>query len=82
MKFVYTLHAAARMKKRELKPEWVERVAGQPARIEDDPTDATLEHRLAPIAELENRVLRVILSRDKPHRIVTVHLDRRMKGQP
>ena len=49
-----------------LRQEWVERAVNSPARIEPDETDATLEHRLAAVPELANRVLRVIVSKAEP----------------
>ena len=52
-----------------------------PSRIEPDDQDAVLEHRLAAVPELAGRVLRVIVSKVEPRRVVTVHLDRSMKGQ-
>jgi hypothetical protein len=38
------------MAKRKLREEWIERVVGNPSRIEPDEVDATLEHRLAAVA--------------------------------
>jgi hypothetical protein len=40
-----------------------------------------VEHRLAAIPELANRVLRVIVSKDEPRRVITAQLDRKMKGK-
>ena len=77
----YTTHALQRMAKRGLRREWVEIVAGDPQRIEPDDTDPSLEHRLAAIPELANRVLRVIVSKEEPRRVITAHLDRKMKGK-
>ena len=31
--------------------------------------------------ELANRALRVIVSKDEPKRVITAHLDRKMKGK-
>jgi hypothetical protein len=50
-------------------------------RIEPDKDDPGLEQRLAPVPELANRVLRVIVSKDEPKRVVTAYIDRKMKGQ-
>jgi hypothetical protein len=77
---IFTQHALQRMAKRQLQREWVHRVIASLARIEPDEIDATLEHRLGIVPELANRVLRVIVSRDEPKRVITVHLDRKMKG--
>ena len=43
--------------------------------------DDSLEHRLAMVPELANRVLRVIVSKDEPKRVISVYLDRTMKGK-
>lgn len=47
-----------------------------------DPDDRTLMHALRPIAEFDNRVLRVVFNqtRNPPH-VVTVYFDRTMKGK-
>ena len=59
----------------------MERVVENPALVEADTEDAGLEHRLAPIPELAGRVLRVIVSSVEPRRVITAHLDRKMKGK-
>jgi len=81
MKLIYTEHVRRRMAKRKLREEWIERVISNPLHIELDEVDATLEHRLAAVPELANRVLRVIVSKDEPKRVITAHLDRKMKGK-
>ena len=81
MKLVFTQHALARLAKRQLKQEWIERVVRHPERTEPDQDDPALEHRLAAVPELANRVLRVIVSRSEPKRVVTAHLDRKLKGK-
>ena len=81
MNVEFTQHALQRMAKRQLKREWVEAVVANPARIEADESDATLEHRLATVPELASRVLRVIVTKAEPRRVVTAHLDRNMKGK-
>jgi hypothetical protein len=81
MKLIFTEHALARLAKRQLKKDWIERAVSHPVRIEPDKEDPALEHRLAMVPELANRVLRVIVSRDEPRRVVTAHLDRKMKGK-
>ena len=81
MKLIYTEHALLRMAKRQLRAEWIECVVGHPSRIEADELDPALEHRLAAVPELANRVLRVIVSKDEPRRVITAHLDRKMKGK-
>ena len=81
MNFHYTEHVRQRMAKRQLQFEWVERTVNNPARIETDAVDSSLEHRLGIVPELANRVLRVIVSKAEPRRVVTAYLDRSMKGK-
>jgi hypothetical protein len=81
MKLIYTKHAGQRLEKRQLRQEWIERVVGHPSRIEPDDVDPALEHRMAAVPELANRVLRVIVSKGEPRRVITAHLDRKMKGK-
>lgn len=81
MNLIYTAHALGRLAKRQLKQEWIERVVNSPARIEPDEEDPALEHRLGAVPELANRVLRIIVSKAEPKRVITAHLDRKMKGQ-
>jgi hypothetical protein len=54
MPLLYTEHARRRMAKRQLQQEWIERVAANPARIEPDEVDLSLEHRLGIVPELAN----------------------------
>jgi hypothetical protein len=81
LKLHFTEHALGRMAKRQLRQAWVERIIAEPARIEPDADDAALEHRLGAVPELAGRVLRVIVSKDEPRRVVSVYLDRAMKGK-
>jgi|NGEPerStandDraft_6_1074524.scaffolds.fasta_scaffold304703_1 hypothetical protein len=81
MNLIYTEHVLRRMAKRHLREEWIERAVSNPSRIEPDEVDATLEHRLAAVPELANRVLRVIVSKDEPRRVITAHFDRKLKGK-
>lgn len=69
------------MAKRQLRKEWIERAVCHPSRIESDKVDAILEHRLALMPELANRVLRVIASKDERKRVITPQLDRKLKGR-
>jgi hypothetical protein len=70
-----------RLAKRELREEWVQRAVDNPVRIEADEVDPALEHRLGVVPELANRILRVIVSKDEPKRVISAHLDRKMKGK-
>jgi len=81
MEIYYTEHALQRMAKRAIEPEWIERVMRAPALRLDDDNDPELEHRLAKVPELANRVLRVIVSNSEPKRVVTLYPDRNMKGK-
>ena len=69
------------MAKRQLRAQWIERAVASPSQVEPDEYDPALEHRLAVVPELAGRVLRVIVSKDEPRRVVTVHLDRKMKAK-
>ena len=76
MEFHYTKHALLRMTKRAIEPEWV---IQNPALRLDDENDPELEHCLAKVPELANRVLRVIVSKSEPKRVITFYPDRNMK---
>jgi hypothetical protein len=81
MEIYYTEHALQRMAKRAIEPEWIERVIRAPALRLDDDNDPELEHHLAKVPELANRVLRVIVSKSEPRGVVTLYPDRNMKGK-
>ena len=81
MEIYYTKHALLRMTKRAIEPEWVEWVIENPSLRLDDDNDPELEHHLAKVPELANRVLRVIVSKPEPRRVVTLYPDRNMKGK-
>ncbi|NIL98821.1 MAG: DUF4258 domain-containing protein [Planctomycetales bacterium] len=81
MSLSYTEHAIARLAKRQLKAEWVERIVARPDRTEPDPSNIKLQHCIGVLPELENRVLRVIVSKDEPRRVITAYLDRKMKDK-
>ena len=81
MEIYYTEHALQRMAKRAIEPECVERVIQNPDLRLDDDNDPQLEHRLAKVPELANRILRVIVSKSKTKRVVALYPDRNMKGK-
>lgn len=61
---------------------WLESVLESPQRVEPDPDDAELEHRLGRIAEHGNRVLRVVVNKTvRPPRVVTLYFDRTMRNR-
>jgi hypothetical protein len=77
-----TTHAADAIIEREITIAWVERVLSAPWRIEPDRSDEALTHALAPIAENNDRVLRVVYNGSViPPRIVTAYFDRRQRGK-
>ncbi len=49
-----------RLRERKIETPWLEQAITNPERIEADPDQPGLEHRLATIAELDYRVLRVV----------------------
>jgi uncharacterized DUF497 family protein len=81
VKLIFTNHALRRITKRQLRRAWVENVVNSPERIEADKNDSELEHRLGIVPEFADRVLRVIVSKTEPKRVITVHLDRKMKDK-
>ena len=82
MKYQLSKHALIRMRERKIETVWLEQTLTQPQRTEPDEDDPALEHRLAPIAEKDYRVLRVVSDpRANPLNIVTAHFDRSRKGK-
>lgn len=80
--YILTAHAERALEKRSIPIVWVRRVLDDPIRIEADSMDPALSHRLAPILEFDNRILRVIVNQAvMPYRIVTVFFDRRERAQ-
>jgi len=78
----FTDHARLVMAEREIDTAWVARVMAAPERRERDRTDPALMHAMAPIAERDNRVLRVVYNAlVDPPRIVTCYFDRRQRGK-
>lgn len=70
------------MEERHIKLAWVERVLFNPERTEDHGTDPDLEHRFGAIAERDNRVLYIVVSKSQPQRLITAYFDRARKGTP
>jgi len=76
--YILTEHAQQALARRQIRVEWLERVLSAPEAIETDSLDPELEHRLARISELGDRVLRVIVNyKTTPPRVVTAFFDRR-----
>jgi len=75
-------HARDVLEEREVPVAWLERVLEAPQRVEPDPDDDELEHRLGRIAEHGNRVLRVVVNKTvRPARVVTLYFDRAMRNK-
>lgn len=82
MNYDLTQHARDAIAKRKIATPWLEEALANPARAEPDASDPELEHRLATITEFGNRMLRVVVNRTvSPVKVVTVYLDRSMKGK-
>jgi uncharacterized DUF497 family protein len=82
VKYTLTEHAKEALTKRRVASEWLERTLANPQFVQPDPTDSSLEHRLAVIPEHGDRVLRVIVNTSvTPLRVVTLYFDRNMKGR-
>jgi len=79
---VVTAHASQVMEERHIELAWVERVLFNPDQIEPHVTDANMEHRYGAIAERDNRVLHIVVSKSQPQRLITVYFDRARKGTP
>ncbi len=71
--FELSAHAAAVIKERGIRLEWINRVLISPEKTEPDAYDPALQHALAHIPEHGNRVLRVVYNVTvEPWRIITV----------
>jgi hypothetical protein len=80
-RFLLTTHASVVLRERDIPEEWVRRVLTHPHLRLPDAEDPVLFHALAPIAEREDRVLRVVYNGTKdPWRVVTANFDRAWRG--
>ena len=80
--FDTTKHAAAVIAARGIKAEWIVYALQSPSKTHPDLEDNALEHRLAPIAAFEFRVLRVVFKKGTvPPLVITAYFDRTMKGK-
>lgn len=78
----FTLHALDVLQEREISKDWVQRVVDDPGLLLPDFADPALVHALAPIAERDGRVLRVVYNQEvDPVRVVTAFFDRTMRGK-
>lgn len=82
MDVIFSAHATEVMRERGIQPEWVLLTLQQPALQSADPHDSDVERFFRPIAEREDRVLRVVVNTTvTPWRVVSVFFDRGMRGQ-
>jgi Domain of unknown function (DUF4258) len=80
-RFLLTKHASMVLRERDISVEWVQRVLTHPQLRLPDAEDPDLFHALAPIAEREDRVLRVVYNGTiDPWRVVTAYFDRAWRG--
>jgi hypothetical protein len=80
-RFLLTNHASLVLRERDISMEWVRRVLAHPHLRLPDAEDPDLIHALAPIAEREDRVLRVVYNRTMDlWRVVTAFFDRAWRG--
>ena len=75
-------YAADMLLRRGVRREWMEVTLTSPQRVERDAADPSIVHHLRTIEACEGRVLRVLYNEAvSPVRVVSVFLDRRMKGK-
>jgi hypothetical protein len=80
-RFLLTIHASVVLRERDIPVSWVRRVLTHLHLCLPDAEDPDLLHALAPIAEREDRVLRVVYNgTTDPWRVVTAYLDRAWRG--
>ena len=80
-RYLLTNHASVVLRERDISVEWVRRVLPHPRLRLPDAEDLDLLHALAPIAEREDRVLRVVYNgASEPWRVVTACFDRAWRG--
>jgi len=78
----FSLHALDVLRERQISRDWVQRVIDNPGLVLPDLADPALVHALAPIAERDGRVLRVVYNQEvDPIRVVTAFFDRTMRGK-
>ncbi len=77
-----TQHARDVLEERRISIDWVNRVIEAPVLVCEDEEDEQLVHALAPIAEREGRVLRVVYNQGAHNvRVITAYFDRSMRGK-
>ena len=82
MEYELSDHAAARLQERRIEPRWIEKALSDPDRQEQEAIDPSVSHVVKRIAEMDNRVLRVVYNTTTiPVRVITAFFDRRMKDK-
>ena len=82
-RFLLTHHASMVLRECGIHVEWVRRALTHPHLCLPDAEDPDLLHALAPIAEREDRVIRVVYNgTTNPWRVVTAYFDRAWRGMP
>jgi len=76
-RWILSAHAADVLPERDIDSEWIARVLREPLPVEADKAGASLYHALAPIAERDGRILRVVYRWSvDPCLVVTAFFDR------
>ena len=82
MELDFTIHARVVMAQRLIPEEWVALAVAAPGLRTDDPNDSDVERFFWRIPDAGDRVLRVVVNTHvEPWRVVSVFLDRTMRGQ-
>ncbi len=75
-------HLLDRLAERNLSLDWVMETIENPALLEPDPQDPTLQLAFRAIPSLDGRVMRVVYNwTTDPWTLVTAHLDRSKRGK-
>ncbi len=76
MQFQLSDHAAKRLIKRGIRPEWVEAAINEPDTTRPDENDAELVHAIKMIPEKGFKTLRVVYNETtEPYRVVTAFFE-------
>ena len=82
MNYELTKHAQKALEERGIQIEGTERTLSAPGCVLSDPEDARVQLYFRCIPELAGRVLRVAVNKTvAPNRVMSVFLDRPMKGK-
>jgi hypothetical protein len=82
IEFILTTHANKVVVEREIKHEWIQRILTNPMKIEVDENDLEVFHALGQIPENDNRVLRVVFTKNgNMFKIITTYFDRTMRNR-